>query len=381
MRELSLSGSTLAASIYKTPQPAVSTLSQGHRREKMSLVKINKPKKLLPGDKIGIVALSDVTDDEKVANTVAYIEGLGYKVVQGKTLGFYSHGRSAGSGLERLDDVIDVASQGVKAVVLGVGGWSASDVITELLTKRAFRAGVYRVLQRRILEHPIIWSGYSDNLYWQNWLLASGSIPSLHGLHAQGLMDWSDKARDLWWDWLTKPEAKVFGHEQKWRIYQGKTGQKPRGILIPTNLDTLARVAGMKYLDPTVAFEDEDLIIVLEDYEAYKSDILRTFDSLLFSWILNRQIGRIQAIVVGRFVQSKEDKTGYREWESAFWDDLVQRLSPFRIPLIRWENFGHAWSEESKGEDFISLPIGVRAELAIDSPNNCKLTVDPLVTD
>lgn len=344
-------------------------------------MKIQKPKKLLPGDKIGIIALSDVTDDEQMAKSVAYLEGLGYKVVQGKTLGFYSHGRSAGSGLERLDDALDIVGQGVKAVVLAVGGWSASDVITELLTKRAFRSGLYRLLQKRILERPIIWSGYSDNLYWQNFLLAAGGIPSLHGLHAQSLLDWSDKARDLWWDWLTKPEPKVFANEQKWRVYQGKVGQKPRGLVIPSNLDCLSRVAGMKFLDPTVAIEDEDIIVVLEDNEVYKSDILRGFDSLLYSWILNHQIGRIQAVVFGRLVQSKETGTGYREWESAFWDDVVSRLAPFKIPLIRWENFGHAWSDDAKNEDFVSLPLGVRGELSIEGPNQCRLTVEPLVTE
>jgi muramoyltetrapeptide carboxypeptidase len=344
-------------------------------------VKIQKPKKLLPGDKIGIVALSDITDDEKIAKSVHYLEEMGYKVVQGKTLGFYSHGRSAGSGIERLDDALDTVSQGVKAIVLAVGGWSASDVMAEMLTKRAFRAGLYRVIQRRILERPIIWSGYSDNLYWQNWLLAAGGIPSLHGLHAQGLLDWSDNSRNLWWDWLTKPEPHTFGSDQKWRVYQGKIGQKPRGMIIPTNLDCLSRVAGMKYLDPTVAYEDEDLIVVLEDYDALKSDILRTFDSLIFSWILNKQIGRIQAVIVGRFVQSKEDPAGYREWESAFWDDIVSRLAPFKIPVVRWGNFGHSWSEEARGDDFVSMPIGVHGELEIVGPNNCKLTVDPLVID
>ena len=137
----------------------------------------------------------------------------------------------------------------------------------------------------------------------------------------------------------------------------------------------------MKFLDPTVAYEDEDLIVVLEDNEVYKSDILRTIDSLLYSWILNKQMGRIQAIIIGRLVQSKEDVTGYREWESAFWDDLVSRLAPFKIPLVRWDNFGHAWNDEIKGNDFVSLPLGVRAELAIEGANKCKLTVDPLVID
>ncbi|KKT75945.1 MAG: hypothetical protein UW69_C0007G0018 [Microgenomates group bacterium GW2011_GWA2_44_7] len=349
--------------------------------EKIAPMKISKPKKLLPGDKIGIVALSDISDDEKIAKSVTYLEELGYKVIQGKTLGFYSHGRSAGSGLERLDDVVDVVGQGAKAVVLAVGGWSASDVITEMLTRRVFRAGIYKVLQRRVLERPIIWSGYSDNLYWQNFLLAAGGIASLHGLHAQGLLEWSDKSRELWWDWLTKTEPKVFAGDQRWRVYLGKVGQKPRGILIPSNLDCLSRVSGMKFLDPTVAYEDEDLIVVLEDNEVYKSDILRTIDSLLYSWILNKQMGRIQAIIIGRLVQSKEDVTGYREWESAFWDDLVSRLAPFKIPLVRWDNFGHAWNDEIKGNDFVSLPLGVRAELAIEGANKCKLTVDPLVID
>ena len=342
---------------------------------------IQKPKKLQPGDKVGIVALSDVTDDAKIAKNVSYLEELGYKVVQGKTLGFYSHGRSAGTGIERIDDILDVLGQGVKAIFLAVGGFSESDVMVELVTKRAFRSGLYRVFRRRVLERPIIWSGYSDNSYWLN-LLLSGGVAGLHGLHAQGILDWTEKSRQLWWDLMTKPEPKVYGSEQKWRVYQGKIGQKPRGVLVPSNLDCLSKVAGMRFLDPTVALEDEDMIVVLEDNDVYRSDIIRMFDSLLYSWILTKQIGRIQALVIGRLVESKEDVTGYREWESSFWDDLVSRMAPFKIPVIRWDNFGHAWGgDNATGEDFVSLPVGVRAELSIDGPNKCKLTVDPLVTD
>lgn len=344
-------------------------------------MKIMKPKRLVPGDKVGIVALSDYSDDEKIAKSCEYLTEMGYKVIQGKSLGFYSHGRSAGSGLERLDDLIDVVSQGAKAVVMAVGGISVNDVIVELLTKRAFRSGLFKVLQRRILERPIIWSGYSDNCYWLNFLLATGGIAGLHGLHGQSLLDWSDKARDLWWNFMTKTEPHVFGQEQKWRVYQGKAGQKPRGIIIPSNLDCLSRVAGLRYLDPTISLEDEDLIVVLEDNDVMKVDLLRAFDSLLSSWILNKQIGRIQAVVFGRLVASRETDEGYREWEGAFWDDVVSRLAPFKIPVVRWDNFGHAWSDDAMGEDFVSIPVGVRAELAIEGPNKCKLTVDPLVTE
>jgi muramoyltetrapeptide carboxypeptidase len=91
---------------------------------------ILKPKRLKPGDVIGIISPASSPDDPiKIENGVKYLEKLGYRTEVGKNVGKYN-GYLAGTDDERLDDLHTMFNnKNVNAIFCVRGGYGSARLL------------------------------------------------------------------------------------------------------------------------------------------------------------------------------------------------------------------------------------------------------------
>ena len=113
----------------------------------MSIV---KPKRLKPGDVVGVISPASSPDDPiKIENGVKYLEKNGYRVVVGKNVGKYL-GYLAGSDQERVDDLHSMfKNKDVKAIFCLRGGYGSGRLLDII---------DYKIIR----NNPKIFIGYSD---------------------------------------------------------------------------------------------------------------------------------------------------------------------------------------------------------------------------
>ena len=114
---------------------------------------IIKPKKLKPGDVIGIISPASSPDDlTKINSGVQYLEKLGYRVEVGKNVGSHE-GYLAGSDAQRLTDLHEMfKNKQIKAIFSIRGGYGSGRLLIKLITS-SFEIILKFLLGTVILTH------------------------------------------------------------------------------------------------------------------------------------------------------------------------------------------------------------------------------------
>ncbi|MEW6701873.1 MAG: LD-carboxypeptidase, partial [Bacteroidota bacterium] len=111
---------------------------------------IIKPKRLQPGDTIGIISPASSPDDlSKINRGIEYLEKLGYRVEVGKNVGSQA-GYLAGSDAQRLADLHEMfKNKNIKAIFSIRGGYGSARLLDKI---------DYKLVR----SNPKIFVGYSD---------------------------------------------------------------------------------------------------------------------------------------------------------------------------------------------------------------------------
>ena len=127
------------------------------------------PPRLVPGDTIGVAALSGPSDPERLAAGARALEGLGYRVrlapnalAKEPLLGLAGTAAERAAGYRAL-----LVDDTVKAIVFSRGGYGVSSALKYLDPAEAAR-------------NAKIHCGFSDVTVLSAWLLKAG-VPSFHG--------------------------------------------------------------------------------------------------------------------------------------------------------------------------------------------------------
>ena len=301
-----------------------------------------KPKRLSPGDTVGIVSPASATF-ETVDVDIAResVEALGLKVRLGQHM-LDRHGYLAGDDRARAADINTFfADTSIAAVHAIRGGWGCSRLLPYL---------DYDVIRR----NPKILIGYSDITALLLGIHAKTGLVTFHGPIALGRWDtWSvDCAKRV-----------LFGGEQvtyepkrdvdpdrnslvqtEYRV-QTITPGKARGRLLGGNLTVLTTIIGSAYLP-----DWDDAIFFTEDVEEQPYRIDRMLTQLKLAGVLNK----IKGFVFGGCSKCTpgEGSYGGLTLEEIFND----HIKPLGIPAWQGAMIGHSQPQWT-------LPEGIRVEI------------------
>jgi muramoyltetrapeptide carboxypeptidase len=298
--------------------------------------------RLVPGDTVGVAALSGPADPDALAAGVRALEDFGYRVrlasnvlASEPLLGLAGTAEERAAGYRAL-----LLDPEVKAIVFGRGGYGVAPALRHLDPAEAAR-------------HPKIHCGFSDLTVLSSWLLNAG-VPSFHGP-----MIAADLARGL--DPLSASffPAMLEGKGPKRIFLEGREGNAglagggsaagvilapgaASGRLVGGCLSLLAASVGTPYeyvYDRCLLFFEE----ISE--EAYRVDrMLGTLvDSGRFAKLSGILIGSLSAVTFG----GVEDAARLRAV-------LEARLAPLGIPVALGLPAGH------RGPN-VTLPVGAMA--------------------
>ncbi len=318
--------------------------------------KVVKPKRLRPGDAIGLIAPSGSSwEDEDVRAAIDLVESLGFEAKPGRYL-FERKAYLAGADQHRADDLnAAFADPGVKGVMAMRGGYGAQRILPLL---------DYEAIGR----NPKVLIGYSDITALLNAVHLKTGLVTFHGPMAGG--GWSEYAVEEFEKVVENAEPKTVIAapppldeprrglvERANRITRLVPG-KARGRLVGGNLTLLSTLMGTPY-EPEFAGK----ILFFEDVgeEPYRID--RMLTQLWLAGALQKCAG----IVAGKFTEA--DPTG--GLSRGIEEILRERLEPLGVPALRGLMIGHV-KEQSV------VPLGVEAELDVEAGTLTLL--EPAVT-
>ena len=287
-----------------------------------------KPRRLVPGDLLGVAALSGPVDPGALDRGCAALAGMGYRVRVAGNAGLRSGALGlAGTDDERLEGYRDLLSDPeVRGILLARGGY-----------------GITRILPRldpeEVSRDPRVHCGFSDATALHAFLLTRCGIPSFHGP-----MVAADLSRDL--DPLV---SRYFPSMLEGRG-PGQVEAPNADVLVPGTasgrlvggcLSLLAALVGTPE-----EFDTDGAILFLEDVaeEAYRVDrMLGTLERAgRFAKLAGVLIGNLSGITFG----GAEDAPRLRAL-------LVERLGGLGVPVAFGLPFGH------RGPN-VPLPVGGR---------------------
>jgi muramoyltetrapeptide carboxypeptidase len=293
--------------------------------------------RLVPGDTIGVAALSGASDPDRLAAGLGVLETLGYRArLARNVLAKESLLGLAGPAAERAAAYRDLlVDPEVKAIVFARGGYGMASALRHLDPADAAR-------------NPKIHCGFSDVTLLSAWLLRAG-IPSFHGPMvaadlAEGLDPLSRSFFPSMLEGRGPKEILLEGEEGKGGAI-GNSVLRPgaaNGRLVGGCLSLLAASVGTPY-----EFDYSGALLFFEEIseEAYRVDrMLGTLvDSGRFAKLSGIVIGSLSAVTFA----GVEDAARLRAV-------LEARLAPLGIPVAIGLPAGHRAPN-------VTLPIGARA--------------------
>jgi muramoyltetrapeptide carboxypeptidase len=290
-------------------------------------------RRLVPGDVVGVAALSGPSDPDALDAGVRVLEGFGYRVrlapntlSKERLLGLAGTSEERAAGYRSL-----LVDPDVKAIVFARGGYGVASALRHLDPAEA-------------AHHPKIHCGFSDLTVLSSSLLKAG-LPSFHGP-----MVAADLARGL--DPLSASffPSMLEGTGPKKIFLEGEEG-KDGGVLVPGVCSGRLIGGCLSLLAASVGtpweYDYSGGLLFFEEIseEAYRIDrMLGTLiDSGRFAKLSGILIGSLSAVTFG----GVEDEGRLRAVLSA-------RLAPLGIPVALGLPAGH------RGPN-VTLPVGAMA--------------------
>jgi muramoyltetrapeptide carboxypeptidase len=311
----------------------------------MNRTELIKPRKLLPGARIGVISpASPPEDPETVDKCVAALQALGYEPV----LGAHARARAgylAGSDRIRAQDLMAMFKDpSIDAVFCVRGGYGTARILNEL---------DYFAIH----ENPKPFIGYSDITSLHCAFYQASRLVTFHGPNIDGAMikpEENEFTMKKALKALTSTEAPgdiCEGYEEKQENVYTITEGQATGELIGGNLTILTTVIATAYQP---SFLNRILFIEDINESPYRMDRYLTF--LDNAGILKQVAG----IAVGQcrgcdIPEDRERKPGELGLEGV----LRDRLGALGVPVIAGLPFGHV-------KHNATIPMGVKATIDTD---------------
>ncbi len=306
-------------------------------------MKIVKPKKLTPGDTIGIVAsslpvLPSFKENYERGKKVIY--DLGFKIKEGKTIG-KTKWWAAGTPKEVAKDINAMfADQSIKAIMAQTGGYSAITVLEYLDYKL-------------ISANPKPFIGMSDVTNFHMAFLTKCNMVGFHmddvtfGLgHSWGEGEeyLGEFGTEMFKRFLTNTEpVGVITPLTEWEEW--KAG-KSSGRLIGGNLHLMTNLAGIEYFPPLEYFDGA--ILFWEEVGEPLYNIARYLTHLKYAGALDK----ISGMLIGKITYIKPPREK-EIIEPDIKEMILDILKEYKFPIMANLDFGHFTVN-------IPMPVGIK---------------------
>ncbi len=311
---------------------------------------IIKPKRLKPGDAIGIISPASSPDDlTKINSGVKYLEKLGYRVEVGKNVGS-QEGYLAGSDTQRLADLHYMfKNKQIKAIFSIRGGYGSGRLLDKI---------DYKLIR----NNPKIFVGYSDINALQLAFFAKAGLITFAG--PMVAVDFHDEVsaftEEVFWRTITsnKKIGKLL-NPRKEKFYVLNKG-RATGRILGGNLSLLNSLMGTEYLPKL-----KDAILLLEDIHEAPYRIDRMLNQLRLTKILKQ----IRGVILGHFVDCVESDPTKQTFTLN--EVIVEYFQDQKMPVLYNVKHGHI-------KDNITIPYGIKCVLNasrayIEIPENAVL--------
>ena len=280
------------------------------------------PKRLLPGDFIGIVAPASPFDIDKFVKGVNLLESLGFCVLYSEEL-FQKNGYLAGSDTHRASLLNRLfADKSIKAIFCARGGFGSLRILS-LLDYVSIK------------KNPKIFMGYSDVTAILSAITQKTSLVTFHGPMVVDLYNANKKTMESI-DSILSSCQKIEVLSKKGMVIESGSAT---GIVSGGNLATLCHLTGTPFepdLDGRILFIEE---IGEPPYR---------IDRMLTHMKLAGCFDKLAGLVLGSFKECGSLDEVYGIVENLFRD--------IEIPILAGFDIGH-------GNINIALPVGVEATL------------------
>ena len=156
-----------------------------------------KPRPLMPGDRIGIVATSSPVTAAELDRLAARLGQRGYPVRVADGV-LDRDGYLAGSAERRAAGVRQMFADPEVALVMPASGGTGASHLVDLLDYTAIRV------------HPKLFTGFSNPSVLNNAILAAAGLPSVHGISGFQFFGWptaDEPTEAAFWRMVTGPIA------------------------------------------------------------------------------------------------------------------------------------------------------------------------------
>ncbi|MEW5843490.1 MAG: LD-carboxypeptidase [Bacteroidota bacterium] len=298
-------------------------------------MRIIKPKRLKPGDVIGIISPASSTDDiTKVNRGVEYLEKLGYRVEVGKNVG-QEFGYLAGSDTQRIADLHEMfKNKNIKAIFSIRGGYGSGRLLDKI---------DYKIIR----NNPKIFVGYSDiNALQMAFFAKTGLITFAGPMVAVDFHDEVSKfTEEVFWRTITSNRAiGRIKNPRNEKIYVLNKGRAV-GRILGGNLSLLTSLNGTEYFPKL-----KDAILLLEDINEAPYRIDRMLNQLRLSKVFKQ----IKGIILGHFVDCIEPDPNKRTFTLN--EVIIEYFQGLKIPVVYNLKHGHV-------KDNITIPYGLKCVL------------------
>jgi muramoyltetrapeptide carboxypeptidase len=309
-----------------------------------------KPRRIKPGDKIGLTAPGGFITKKELQESIDNLKKLGFVPVYSNQI-LERYGYLAGSDKVRADDLNEMFSRkDVAGIVCARGGYGCARILPML---------DYEVIRK----NPKILVGYSDITALLYAIYSKTGLVCFHG--PVGISTFNDFSvqyfRDVLFNPLNKLQLTNPIIPESVPLITIKSG-KSSGELVGGNLSIVVSLIGTQY-----DIDSDGKIIFLEEIneEPYR------IDRMLTQMIQSGKFRNARGIALGVFrkCEPKEVDPAFPKSLSLF-EVLEDRLFDLGIPVLYGLSFGHI-------TDKFTLPFGVTAEL--DSFNKTMTLLEPAV--
>ena len=293
------------------------------------------PRRLAPGDTIGIVSPSNpVTDDviQQYHNGIRYIQEMGFTTKIGQYV-FSTTWNYAASPQEKAADINAMfADPEISAIICTQGGFSANACLPYLDWDG-------------IQQNPKIFLGISDITVLLNAIHAKTGLVTFHG-------------NDVMWGFGNNP-TQYDEDEFRAILMDGRLGSIPpnrerktirggiaAGKLLGGNINCLLKLAGTPYWP-----DFTDAILAVEAIDVPPASFDHMFQQLKQMGVFDQIKGILTGYIDG--TDNKEEDTFKME------DVLLRIVEEYNFPILKTPDFGHNCPNTT-------LPIGSMIEMDAD---------------
>ncbi|RQO59849.1 LD-carboxypeptidase [Paucibacter sp. KBW04] len=331
---------SLAAMVAGASAP----LAQAAPRASQPRLPLLRPKRLQPGDTIGLIAPSHAFfEREPFALAIESLQALGFKVKEGKHLRA-RYGQFAGTDAERAADINEFFADDGVAGILALRGGSGCNRIVDKLDYGLIRA------------KPKFFGGFSDLTSLTNAIQTRTGLITFHS--PMGSSEWNEYSLSSFRAVVMEAQAALLRNpppergdnviakqDRIWTLRGGRA----RGHLLGGNLSVLASMAGSAY------FPDfRGAVLFLEDV----NEPIYKLDSCLSTLRLAGALDSLAGVALGAFTKCEPGEGfGSLTLDEVFDDVFVK---PHKIPVYRGAMFGHIRRK-------MTLPVGAMVEIDADA--------------